>query len=440
MASKFRLALVHPAIGHRGNSYIRAWQMESLPTATLAGLTPPDVEIRFFDDRMEPVDYDAPCDAAAISVETYTARRAYGIAAEYRRRGVPVIMGGFHATLMPDETALHADSVIMGEAEEIWPEALDDLRSGTLKKRYRAHRQPPLDKIRVDRSVFGRRDYLPVALIETGRGCRHSCEFCAIGAFFSSTRRTRPVEAVVREILSLKDRVKLFFFVDDNFAAEPEAARELMAAMKGLGIRWVTQMSLPAALDDDFTALMRSSGCLGVLVGVESLDEDNLRAMNKGFNSSARALALQNLRRSGLSVYGAFLFGYDNDVSDTFDEAVDFAIENEFYIAAFNHLTPFPGTALYNRLASEGRLKYEAWWLDERYRYFDLPFFPKRLSPEDVSRLCVASRNRFYSWKSILKRAGAVNLNAAYKLKSYIPINLMHKWDISLRNGHPLGN
>jgi radical SAM superfamily enzyme YgiQ (UPF0313 family) len=349
-------------------------------------------------------------------------------------------MGGFHATLAPDEVALHADSVVAGEAEELWPEVLDDLRSGTLKKLYKQSNPPSLGKIRADRSVFGSKNYLPIALIETGRGCRYACEFCAIGAFFASTRRQRPVDATVGEILSLRDRVKSFFFVDDNFAAEPEAARELMGAMKGLGIRWVTQMSLPAALDEDFLALMRASGCLGVLVGVESLDENNLKAMNKSFNLNARALALQNLRRSGIAVYGTFLFGYDGDGQDTFDKAVDFAIENEFYIAAFNHLTPFPGTPLYERLASEGRLKYETWWLDERYRYNDLAFFPKRLPPEEVTRLCVASRNRFYSWRSILKRARTVNLNALYKLKSYFPINLMHKWDVRLRDGYPLGD
>ena len=435
-----RVTLIHPAMGHRDGGYIRAWQMETLPIASLAGLTPKDVALRFFDDRMEKIDYDAPCDAVAISVETYTAKRAYAIAAEYRRRGVPVIMGGFHATLLPEEVERHADATIVGEAEELWPEVLEDVRRGSLKRRYASPVPPSLDKIRVDRSVFAGKNYLPVTLVETGRGCRYACEFCAVGAFFSSSRRQRPVGETLREIAAQRGRTKLFFFVDDNFAAEPEAAKELMRGLLGEKVKWVTQMSLPAALDEDFLALMRNSGCQGVLVGIESLDEGNLAAMNKRFNVRARAEALANLRKYDIGVYATFVFGYDGDRRETFDEAVDFAIGNEFFIAAFNHLTPFPGTPLHDRLAAEGRMRFDAWWLDERYCYNDLAFQPKRLEPEEVSRLCVAARNRFYSWRSIVRRMNRANLRGSFKLKNYFPVNLMHKWDVRSRDGYPLGN
>ncbi|GHV35957.1 B12-binding domain-containing radical SAM protein [Synergistales bacterium] len=444
MNNKFRLTLIHPAMGHKpGEPYIRAWQMETLPIASIAGLTPDDVELSFFDDRMERIDYDKPCDAVALSVETYTARRAYSIAAEYRKRGIPVVMGGFHATLIPDETALHADAVVIGEAEDLWPQIVEDLRRGKLRPFYRSEGRPSLEKIHPDRSVFRGKKYLPVTLIETGRGCKYACEFCAIGAFFASTRRQRPPDAVMKEILSLKNQTRLFFFVDDNFAADPAAAVALMEEMKRLGkrgIRWVTQMSLPAALDEEFLVLMRRSGCIGILVGLESLEEGNLSTMNKSFNATARDQALKNLNRHGIAVYGTFVFGYDEDVKETFDKTVDFAVENGFYIAAFNHLTPFPGTPLYRRLEEEGRLKYDAWWLNERYRYNDLAFYPKRMTPEEVSRCCVDARRRFYSWKNISRRLNRANLGEFFKLWNYLPINLMHRWDVLARDGHPLGN
>src|SRR4029077_8505552 len=150
----FKLTFVHPAVGHRaGENYVRTWQMESLPIAVLAGLTPPDVEVAFYDDRMEAIAFDAPTDAVAIPIETYTAARAYQIASEYRRRGVPVVMGGFHATLVPDEVGRYADAVVTGEAEGSWPRVIDDLRHGTLQRRYHGAQQP-LSQIRIDRRLF----------------------------------------------------------------------------------------------------------------------------------------------------------------------------------------------------------------------------------------------------------------------------------------------
>ena len=280
-----RLTIIHPAIGHRrGERYIRSWQMEPLPAAAIAGLTPKDIELRFHDDRMELIPYDEPTDAVALSVETYTARRAYQIASEYRRRGVPVMMGGFHPTLLPAEAERFAEAIVIGEAEGIWPQVIDDLRHGTLRKRYQAEHQASLEQIRLDRSIYGNKRYLPLGLVETGRGCRFPCEFCAIQSFFHRTHRSRPVDAVIAELRSLQDRSKLFFFVDDNFAGDIDRCKELLGAMQGLKIRWVTQMSINAAHDEELLALLARSGCKGVLIGFESLDQENLKAMGKGFN------------------------------------------------------------------------------------------------------------------------------------------------------------
>jgi radical SAM superfamily enzyme YgiQ (UPF0313 family) len=436
-----RLTLVQPAIGHRiGESYIRSWQMEPLPIATLAGLTPSDVTLNFYDDRMESVAYDDPTDAVAIPVETYTANRAYQIASEYRRRGVPVILGGFHPSLMPDEASRFGDAIVIGEAEGVWETIIDDLRHHTLQERYLADRGD-LAKICVDRQLFRGKRYLPIGLVETGRGCRFPCEFCAIQTFFSRTHRPRPTTDVIAELRSLRSEKKLFFFVDDNFAGDIRAGKALLPELAQLDLRWITQLSINAAHDEEFVSLLARGGCRGVLIGFESLDAANLKIMKKGFNlmKGGYPAALDNLRRHGIPVYGTFVFGYENDDAHSFDHAVDFALQEDMYIAAFNHMTPFPATPLYDRLKMEGRLRFDAWWLDPAYRYNELPYHPAKLSPTAVTEGCVAARRRFYGWRSIAKRAWR-NRSDFFMFRNYFPINLMHQREVSLRNGYPLGD
>jgi radical SAM superfamily enzyme YgiQ (UPF0313 family) len=435
------LTLIHPAIGHRaGASYIRTWQMEPLPIAALAGLTPRDVGVAFHDDRMEPVPFDAPTDAVAIPVETYTAARAYQIASEYRKRGVPVVMGGFHATLATEEVARFAEAVVVGEAESVWPRVVDDLAHGTLQPIYRGERRD-LSEARYDRRLFRGKRYLPIGLVETGRGCRFPCEFCAIQTFFDRTHRSRPIEHVVAEIAQLAPEKRVFFFVDDNFAGDLAAARPLLAELEKLGVRWITQMSIDAAHDEDFLDALRRAGCRGVLIGFESLDEENLRRMNKRFNTMKGGFrrALANLRRHSIFVYGTFIFGYENDTHASFDAAVDFATEEGMYIAAFNHLTPFPGTPLYRRLQSENRLRFESWWIDPEYRYNALPFVPRSLTPGEVTQGCVAARRRFYAWRSIAQRS-LHHWRDAYVFRNFFLVNAMHRREITQRDGYPLGD
>jgi radical SAM superfamily enzyme YgiQ (UPF0313 family) len=436
-----RLTFIHPAVGHRaGESYVRTWQMESLPIAVLAGLTPPDIETTFYDDRMETIEYDAPTDAVAIPVETYTAARAYQIASEYRSRGIPVVMGGFHATLVPDEVARYAEAVVTGEAESVWPHVIDDLRHGTLRRRYHGE-QHPLSNIRVDRRLFRGKRYLPIGLVETGRGCHFPCEFCAIQTFFSRTYRSRPVDDVIAELTALKAEKRVFFFVDDNFASDLKSGKPLLSELAKLGIRWITQMSIDAAHDEAFLAELHRAGCRGVLIGFESLDKDNLKLMNKRFNTMKSGFrgALENLRRHRIFVYGTFIFGYEHDTPDSFDEAVDFATEEGMYIAAFNHLTPFPGTPLYKRLETEGRLRFEAWWLDREYRYNAVPFVPKSLSCDEVTAGCVAARRRFYGWPNIARRSTR-HMHDGFVFRNFFLVNALHRNEISQRNGYPLGD
>jgi radical SAM superfamily enzyme YgiQ (UPF0313 family) len=440
-----KLTLVHPCIGrHAGDrSYIRTWQMEPLPPALIAGITPKDVEVRFYDDRMEEIPFDEPTDLVALSVETYTARRAYQIASDYRKRGVPVVMGGFHASLCPDEVALYADSVVVGEAEVLWPEVIDDFRHGTPKKVYRQQGRTALAGVRPDRTIFRGKRYLPVGLIEAGRGCHFKCDFCAVQTVFGATQTRRPADEILAEIASIKDRKGLIFFVDDNITSNLKQAKEFFRALIPLKVRWVSQASINAAHDEEFLDLLARSGCMGVLIGFESLNPENLRAMNKSFNTMRGGYlkALENLRRHKIRLYGTFIFGYDQDTPEVFAETVAFAREHGFYIAAFNHLTPFPGTELYRRLESEGKLLWKSWWLDDGYSYNKVPFRPERMTAEEVERSCVEARRAFYSWPSILRRAvDPVNRANGFMFRNFFLINHLHRADVDGRNHFPLGD
>lgn len=437
------LTLIHPCVSRTpGEPYIRSWEMEPLAPAYLAALVPDDVSVVFYDDRLEPIPYDEPTDLAAISVETYTARRAYQIASEFRRRGVPVVMGGFHATLVPDEVAIYADAVVVGEAETTFPRLLSDFRAGRLQRRYQAEGRADLRDITPDRSIFAGKRYLPLGLVETTRGCTYQCEFCAVSSYYGATQVHRPVEKVVAEIETLRATRKLFFFVDDNFACHRAEAKKLFEALIPLNIRWVSQGSITMAYDEELLALMKRSGCQGVLIGFESLDPENLVAMNKGFNrfKGGYQEALRRLNRHGIRLYATFLFGYDRDTRETFTRTVDFCRDHKFFIAAFNHLLPFPGTPLYAKLKADGRLRWDRWWMAPDYRYGQIPF-DSALPPETVAGECLQARKRFYSLPSILARSfDRTNAGSLFMWQAFWVINWMLRGEASQRDGMVLGD
>lgn len=440
-----KLTIIHPCIGRRAGDtrYIRTWQMEPLPAAAIAGLTPADVDVRFYDDRMEKIPFDEPTDLVAISVETYTAKRAYQIASAYRRRNVPVVMGGFHVTLMPEEVARFADSIVIGEAEQLWGQVIDDARAGTLQERYQQQDRPSLVGTKPDRSIFQGKRYLPIGLVEAGRGCHFKCDFCAVQVVFNASQTRRPLDDILEEIKQVRHKKKLFFFVDDNITSNIEQAKAFFRALIPLKIRWVSQSSINAAHDEEFLELIAQSGCMGVLIGFESLDSGNLTAMNKSFNTMKGGFeqALANLRRHRIRVYGTFIFGYDGDTPDIFERTVVFARKHAMYIAAFNHLTPFPGTPLYKRLESQGRLLYDTWWLDDQYRYNNIPFKPMGMSPRDLQLGCLNARRAFYSYNSICRRGfDRVNRANGFMWRNFFLINAMHRTDVSLRDEYPLGD
>lgn len=444
-SSPYRVTIVHPCVGRKRGmtGYMRSWQMEAIPAATIAALLPDDVDCKFYDDRMEPIPFDEPTDLVAISVETYTAKRAYQIATEFRRRRVPVVMGGFHATLCPEEVQQYCESLVIGEAESLFPQLIDDYRHGVPSRLYKADERPDLSRVIPRRAIFQGKNYLPLRLIEFSRGCRFKCDFCAIQSFFDSTHRHRSIERVIEEIQATRHKTRLYFFIDDNLTSSLDEAKALMRALIPLRIRWVSQSAINVAHDEEALELMFRSGCQGILIGLESLAPDTLKSMNKGFNlmRGGPKEALENLRRWHLRVYGTFVFGYDTDTPDTFDTALQFAIEQGLFIAAFNHITPFPGTPLYQRLQQQQRMLMDPWWLDDGYRYGMIPFQPLAITAEELEHKCYETRRKFYGWVSIFQRGlHSIHWRDPTMWFNYWLINAMHHWDIEARNGLPLGD
>ena len=439
-----RITLIHPCIGrHLGQKeYIRTWQMESLSAATLASLTPSDHIVKFYDDRLEAIPYSEETDLVAISIETYTAKRAYQIASEYRRRNIPVVMGGFHASLCPEEVSQYAESVIIGEAEASWHQVLIDAEKKTLKTYYYSKDRPSLDKVMPDRSIFEGKNYVPIALVEASRGCEFKCEFCAIQTVFKNSQTRRPYQNVLDELARIGNK-RLIFFVDDNITSNVEVAKEFLRAMIPYNYKWVSQMSINAAHDEEFLYLLQKAGCQGVLIGFESLNPKNLKKMNKGFNTmnGGYEKALANLRKYNIRLYITFVFGYEEDTMDSFSDSVNFAMRHNFYITAFNHLTPFPGTPLYERLEKENKLLYDKWWLDPNYSYNKIPFKPNNMSPEQLEAGCVQARADFYTWRSIWDRGlDEVNKIGLRMRMQYYLINYGIRKEIFSRDHLPLGD
>jgi radical SAM superfamily enzyme YgiQ (UPF0313 family) len=437
-----KATLIYPAVGRKaGKPYVRAWQMQPLSMAVLASLMPADVEIAFYDDRLEPLDYDAPTDLVVLSVETFTALRAYRIARRFRRRGVPVVMGGYHVTLLPEEAQQESDAIVIGDAEPVWKELISDARRGKLRARYDGRGARELTGVRPQRSVFAGRAYQNITLVEYARGCNFRCDFCSITAFHQAAQSHRPARDVAREMEETGSR--RFFIVDDNVVSQPAKARELCRELTPLDINWVGQASIHIAQDDELLELLANSGCRGLLVGMESINAANLKVMRKDWNTAHASYedSLRQFRKHGLAIYGTFVFGYDEDDWSVVARSVEFAREHKLFLAAFNHLVPFPGTPLYRRLEQQGRLLTARWWLDSQGRVGDVTFRPKRMSPRELQDACLWARRQFYGWGSMWERSldAQANLSSLAMLGVYVGLNLGSHFDIDLRQGLQLG-
>ena len=415
--------------------------MEPLSFAILKSLTPPDVEVVFYDERLEDLPFDEACDLVAITVETFTAHRAYQIASEYRKRGVRVVMGGYHPTFLPQEAMRFADAVVQGDAEGIWERVLVDARRGKLQRLYNQPQFPSLQNSKPDRSIFAGKRYAPISLVQYARGCRYNCDFCSIRAFYGSDLRQRPVEHVVKEIAGLPR--KQVFFVDDNIFVDVPKAKELFRALIPLGITWWCQVSIDIAHDEELLKLMRASGCMGATIGFESLNMQNLSQMKKRWSQryGDYVTSIRKLQDNGLMIYGSFVFGYDHDTPDSFEPAVEFAVENKFFLGNFIPLTPTPAAPLFDRLQKENRLIHEAWWLEPNYRYGQAAFHPRGMTADELTQGCYRSKTMFNTHSSIFKRAFAphTNMRSLRRLGFYFLGNYISRREIHAKQGMFLG-
>lgn len=426
-----KVTFILPAIGKKeGEKYIKTWRlMEPLTISTLKALTPPRVETEFFDDRIELIDFDSHTDLVAISIEMYTARRAYAIADRFRARGVKTICGGYHPTLMPDEAGRHFDSVIQGNADRQWPMILADAAKGCLKATYRCD-NGFAEGVFPNRAIYGSKQYSMLGLVETGRGCVFDCEFCTITAGYEKKYYRRSIEDIVEDIK--RSGKKYFFFVDDNIVADQGFAIELFKALTPLKIRWSGQGSLTMANNDELLHWMKKSGCMVILIGYESLDPKNLKQMNKAWTMAVgqRDVLTQKIHNHGIGIYATFLFGFDNDLPKVYEDSLAFAKKHHFFFVAFNHLLPFPGTRLHDRLHAENRLIEDEWWLKDGYRYGDIPYHPATMTPEELSGRCEDLRHRFFTMPSIVKRA----IVALKRHRSLITFGIFLSQNLNLRH------
>jgi radical SAM superfamily enzyme YgiQ (UPF0313 family) len=396
-----KLTLIRPNLG----DYRSSDAMPPLAMAILAARAP-EWNIRLIDEKIEPVTVEDDADLVALSVETYTARRGYEIADQYRARGVPVVMGGYHPTFLPAEALAHADAVVIGDAEGAWERLLADFRMGRLECRYEGGNARSLDDYRLDRSLFDDKRYAPVEVVQYGRGCRFACDFCSIHSFYGTNLRVRPLDGLVAEIASLPAE-RLVFFVDDNLFGRKRDLLSLLDAIEPLGRRWSCQISIDVARDEALLDRMAASGCRFVLIGFESMNDESLRQMGKRWNnrvSGSYERVVAALHARGIGIYGTFVFGYDADTVDTFERTLEFALESRLEIANFNPLTPTPGSALYARLHEEQCLLRPSWWLDADYRYGEATFMPRGMTADELTEGVFRTRRRFYSWRSIGKR------------------------------------
>lgn len=444
------ITFIKPNIGRPSHGlYVDEGRMEPLQIGVLAGLTPEHHELAFYDDRMEAIPYDRPTDAVALTVETFTARRAYEIGTAYHKLGVPVILGGMHVTLLPDEAAQYADAIVTGDAESVWHQVLQDLEQGRLQPRYDG---PPaagqIGGTPVDRQIFEGKGYLPVALLQFSRGCHFACEFCAISTYFCQRHYTRPVEEVVAEIKAQKR--KLLFFVDDNIAADKDALKELCEALIPLKVRWVSQGSMDMLDDPELMRLLIRSGCLGFVIGFESLNEDNLKHMRKAPNRKRQgnpeaghyAEVIEELRSYGLQTWAAFTIGHEEDTVESIRATAAFAIRSKFTFAAYNVLMPYPGTPLYRRLEAQDRLLYGGhWWTHPEYRFNHAAFKPNRMTADELTEVGFECRKRFNTVSSIASRffEPRTNLGSPYRAMTYLLYNPLFRKEVHKKQGLHFG-
>ncbi|MCR5733515.1 MAG: radical SAM protein, partial [Lachnospiraceae bacterium] len=335
--------------------------LKPLVFALIEKLTPPEHELIFYDERIETLPDTLDADIIAFSVETFAARHAYELAEKYKRKDNLIVMGGFHPTAMEEEVLEHADIVLIGDAEDTWRQLMEDL-SGETKRVYSSQNACSMSYVDPNSSCYRGKKYLPLAMIQASRGCKFNCDFCSIKSLYPGGVRQKEIDIIVREIR--ESREKLVFFIDDNLFFDEESAKALFKAIKPFKKKWACQISLEIAFKDELLDMMFDSGCFMVLIGLESLNEDNLEIMKKSANIGIMRNgkdgsdthtdnilhleeAIKNIYRHNIMIYGMFVLGYDYDTARSIKDTYEFAMRNHLTVANFNPLMILPGTQLF---------------------------------------------------------------------------------------------
>ncbi|MCX5872783.1 MAG: radical SAM protein [Deltaproteobacteria bacterium] len=379
-----------------------------LAIPSLISLTPPQHEIRVFDENIEEIDYTWKADLVGITARTMFANRAYAISENFRARGIKTVLGGIHPSMCPEDALLHCDSVVIGEAEETWHAVLQDAEDGHLKRLYKAEKFADLKAAPIpDRSSLSKKRYL-LDIVQTTKGCPFDCEFCSVHAFDGQRIRSKTVEQVIQEIQGINSsharykKKTSIFFADDNIIANKAFARKLFTALQPYNINWMCQASINISREDDLLELMRNSGCGAIFMGLESISEENLAMMHKGINQRYEYMdAIRKIQSYGILVHSSFILGYDFDSQSTFDELINFIQETNLLMPLINILTPFPGTRLFKRLEEEGRILDRDW---SKYGTQHVVFMPARMSPDDLLQGYRKVVKSVYSFDSILTK------------------------------------
>jgi len=404
-------------------------RLTPLALATLAALTPPDIDVGFSDDQIHPIDLNdgfQGADLVAISVMSKTAYRAYQIADACREKGVKVVLGGIHPTVLPEEASAHADVVVVGEAEILWPRVIADFQANRLQRIYRQDGVVDMNHSPVpQRGIFKShsRSYVPLDVVQTTRGCPFDCDFCTVNPVFGSRFRMREIEKVVAEVQGLTRWGILF--ADDNVIGNVPYFQKLFTALEPLKLRWIGEASLAGLDNEQNLKILQKSGCKALFIGFESLSPQ-LKTIGKPQNNPARyGEVIRKLHDHGIIAYAAFIFGFDFDDPSVFERTVEFAIANKVILAQFAILTPYPGTRLYTRLQAEGRLLQDKWWLVPNQEILAPHFRPQLMEPEQLREGWKWAWREFYSFSSIWKRKDF--WPALHPYLAYLPFNLRQR-------------
>lgn len=381
--------------------YRRIIRFPQLTMPLLAAYTPAHWRVTHTDEIVQRVHFGKPFSLVAITANTAAAPHAYRLAARYREQGIPVVIGGPHATLMPEEVALHADAVVVGEGELVWPTILEDCEQGRLSGTYRSDLLPDLVGMPVPRwDLIKGRVYGKGVTIAT-RGCPFDCDYCSIPAMYQRRMRYRPVGEVVDEIRRMPGRALVFW--DDNLGANRSYAKGLFEAITPLGRWWTSQATLDVAFDEEFLRLAARSGCKALFIGLESISQDSLNGANKKHNHvSAYRDAVRRLHAHGIAIQAGTVFGFDHDNRSIFRHTVEYFREIAIDSTTIGILVPYPNTHLFNRLDAEGRILTRDWSKYDGKRH--VVFQPALMSPEELLMGTEWASRRFYSVSSIIER------------------------------------